>query len=291
MTVRAQLWAGDALEIGEHVGRRRFELVYVDPPYAVGKVHRARSGRGARATGVRGYDDSWGGVVGLLAMLEPRLAVCRDLLTPEGTLWLHLDQRSVHEAKCLCDRVFGRAAFRGEIIWEPGNGARGRGVPATHQTLLVYSRSTRAGLSYRFRSDDPALREPYAATSREMHFRHSDAAGRRYRERVIGGKTYRYYEDQGRRRGSVWSDLPAMRANTPLRSETTGYPTQKPLALLDRVVRAASEPGAWVLDPMCGSGTTLHAALAAGRNAVGNDSSPLALRLARERLGALGFDV
>ena len=87
------------------------------------------------------------------------------------------------------------------------------------------------------------LREPYAETSLAMHFTHRDEDGRLYRERVIGGKAYRYYADEGRRLGSVWTDIPAMVANTPLRREATGYPTQKPERLLERIVRASSRAG------------------------------------------------
>ena len=117
-----------------------------------------------------------------------------------------------------------------------------------------------------------------------MHFQSEDVDGRRYRDRTIGGKTYRYYADEGRRLGSVWTDCPAMNANTPLAHETTGYPTQKPLTLLDRIVRAASLPESRVLDPMCGSGTTVVAATSLGRRAVGIDQSALACRIATERL-------
>src|SRR4029077_18677545 len=97
-----------------------------------------------------------------------------------------------------------------------------------------------------------------------------------------------YYADEGRKLGSVWTDCPAMSANTPLTRETTGYPTQKPLRLLDRIVRIATDEGGRVLDPMCGSGTTVVAALAAGRKAVGIDQSPIACRVARDRVKSLG---
>jgi site-specific DNA-methyltransferase (adenine-specific) len=133
---------------------------------------------------------------------------------------------------------------------------------------------------------DPALREPFATTSLSMHFAHADADGRRYRERTIGGRTYRYYADEGRAIGSMWADCPAMNANTPLRRETTGYPTQKPLKLLDRIVRASSHEGALVVDPFCGSGTTLVAAAALGRRFAGCDVGRLAIETATRRLEA-----
>jgi site-specific DNA-methyltransferase (adenine-specific) len=121
-----------------------------------------------------------------------------------------------------------------------------------------------------------------------MHFTHRDEAGRLYRERVIRGKTYRYYADLGRRLGSVWTDVPAMVANTPLRRESTGYPTQKPERLLERIVRASSQEGAIVADLMCGSGTTLVVAARLGRRFVGGDKSPLAIEVTAKRLEAEG---
>ncbi len=200
-------------------------------------------------------------------------------------MWLHLDHRAVHEAKGLCDRVFGRRAFLGEIIWVPGNGSkRRRGPGMCHQTLLLYARSE----GFVWNAGDPSLRAPFAATSLAMHFQAKDEAGRAYRDRTVNGKTYRYYADEGRALGSVWIDCPAMVANTPIHAEGTGYPTQKPLKLLERIVRASSGPGGLVLDPFCGSGTTLCAAARSDRDAVGMDIGPLAISVASQRLRSMG---
>jgi len=258
-----------------------FDLVYVDPPFNAGGVRAARLGTGQRVNGKRAYKDAWGGLPNFLSMLKPRLAAMRDAMSDQGSLWLHLDHRTVHDAKVLADSIFGTGHFEGEVIWVPGNGGKRRNGPSvTHQTILIYSK----GKGFVYNVDSPALREPHAATSLRMHFKHTDAAGRRYRERQINGKTYRYYADQGRRIGSVWSDCPAMRANTPLIDETTGYPTQKPESLLERIVVAASLPNGNVLDPMCGSGTTLAVAQKLGRNWVGIDQSKLAHEIAKRRL-------
>jgi site-specific DNA-methyltransferase (adenine-specific) len=121
-----------------------------------------------------------------------------------------------------------------------------------------------------------------------MHFRHTDERGRLYRERTIGGRTYRYYADEGRALGSVWSDCPSMIANTPLRRESTGYPTQKPLALLERIVCASSRRGGIVIDPFCGSGTALVAAARLGRSFAGVDVGDLAIETAGRRLSDEG---
>lgn len=289
---------GDAIDLPARLaalGRSRpFDLVYLDPPFNAGGVFAARLGPGGRRGRGRAGDDgaafadSWGGLDPFLVMLGPRLSALRDAMAPAATLWLHLDRRTVHDAKVLCDRVFGRGAFRGEIIWVPGNGARGRRIPSTHQTILVYTRGAEPSAPYVWNHRDPSLRENFAERSRSMHFRTVDADGRRYRERTLGGKSYRYYEDEGRALGSVWADLPAMVANTPLRREGTGYPTQKPLGLLERIVRASSRPGDLVVDPMCGSGTTLLAAARLGRAFVGNDLGALAVSISTQRLRGAG---
>jgi site-specific DNA-methyltransferase (adenine-specific) len=278
---------GDAVDVGTHVRPRSVALAYLDPPFGVGASFGARAEEGGwRARGRVAYVDKWRSMEAYLAWLEQRLAAVRECLAPEGTMWLHLDYRAVHEAKVLCDRVFGRPSFLGEIVWLTGNGTRGvrRGPGATHQTLLLYAR----GRHFVWNGRDPSLREPFAATSLAMHFRHEDARGRKFRERTIGGKTYRYYADEGRALGSVWTDCPAMTANTPLRREATGYPTQKPLSLLDRVVRASSRKGALVLDPFCGSGTTLVAAARLDRRFAGCDVGELAIATTSRRLEAEG---
>jgi site-specific DNA-methyltransferase (adenine-specific) len=278
----------DAIDLGRYVRPRSVQLAYLDPPFGVGVSFGARvQGRGGRAQGPVAYHDRWPSMDAYIAWLEARLAVVRDCLATDGTMWLHLDHRFVHEAKVASDRVFGRAAFIGEIVWATGNGARGarRGPGMTHQTLLLYA----GGPDFVWNARDETLREPFATTSLAMHFGHVDADGRRYRERAIGGRTYRYYADEGRARGSIWSDCPAMVANTPLRRETTGYPTQKPLKLLDRILRASSLEGGLVVDPFCGSGTTLVAAAKLGRAFVGCDVGELALDASARRLDGEGI--
>jgi site-specific DNA-methyltransferase (adenine-specific) len=277
----------DALDLLEHVAPGSAQLAYLDPPFGVGARFGARRREGEwRARGPVAYDDRWPSIEAYLSWLEPRLAAAREVLAPQGTMWLHLDHRAVHEAKVLCDRVFGRGSQIGEVVWVPGNGARGarRGPAVTHQTLLLYA----AGSEPIWNARDPALREPFAATSLSMHFTQVDGQGRRYRTRTIAGRTYRYYAEEGRALGSVWTDCPAMAANTPLRRETTGYPTQKPLKLLYRIVRASSTPDGLVVDPFCGSGTTLVAAAAAGRRFAGCDVGDLAMETAASRLRGEG---
>ncbi len=293
---RARLLHGDNLDVARRLAAERVEidLIYLDPPFGVGVRHGARTREG-EARGDRSsiaYEDAWEGIDRFLASIEPRIDAFRALLSKRGTLYLHLDHRAVHEAKVACDRVFGREAFRGEIVWVPGNGARSRSSwGASHQTILVYTKDARKNGDWIFHADDPALREPYAEGSASTHFTHVDEHGRRFRERTIqlasGPKTYRYPMDRGRRMGTVWTDAPAMAANTPLSRETTGYPHQKPEKLLERLIRASSDEGSLVADFFCGSGTTLAVATKLGRRALGCDASPLAIETTRRRLAAL----
>jgi len=280
---------GDAVDLARHVPPGGAELAYLDPPFRVGTVFGARSREGGlRARGSFAYDDRWPSMDSYLEWLKRRVAVVRECLALDGTMWLHLDYRTVHEAKLACDRIFGRGAFLGEVIWVPGNGARGarRGPGTTHQTLLLYARSKR----FIWNAHDPSLREPFAATSLAMHFTRVDGRGRRYRERTLNGRTYRYYADEGRAIGSVWTDCASMVANTPLRREATGFPTQKPIKLLERIVRASSREGGLVVDPFCGSGTALVASARLGRSFVGCDTGALAIQTAALRLRREGVE-
>ncbi len=273
----------------------KFDLVYWDPPFAVGggvMVKRDGKGEGRGRRNTKGGRDAYrdiSTVQRLIDMLEPRMEALRDRMSDKATLWLHMDYRAIHEAKVAADRVFGPKSYIGEVIWAPGNGARGaRGFSVTHQNLLLYARTKKKNTIWH--TDHPLLREPYAKTSLEMHFKRTDEDGRRYRERTIRGKTYRYYADEGRRLGSVWSDIPSMLANTPLNKEGTGYPTQKPEKLLERIIRVSSDEGDTVADPMCGSGTTLAVAARLGRRFIGSDIGDVAIEVARGRLSERGVD-
>ena len=123
----------DALDIGAHVAADSADTVYLDPPFCVGTRFRARDTKGERARGAVAYSDVWPSLEDFLKWLEPRIAAARDVLAPHGTLWLHLDQRAIHEAKALCDKVFDRGRFRGEIIWVPGNGSKTKRGPANFE--------------------------------------------------------------------------------------------------------------------------------------------------------------
>ena len=272
---------GDALDLAApRPGRERGARV---PRSAVRGRRRASARarrREARArSGPVAYDDRWPSLEAYLAWLEPRVARrAWRCSRRRGTMWLHLDQRAVHEAKVVCDRVFGarRVRRRGHLGARQRQRRARRGPGMTHQTLLLYARGDGLRLE-RARTRRSARRSPRRASS--MHFTNAATpTGARYRERIVGGKTYRYYADEGRALGSVWTDCPAMVANTPLRAETTGYPTQKPLKLLDRIVRASSDAGRAGRRSVLRLGDDARRGAALGRRFVG-----LRRRRARDR--------
>ena len=193
-----------------------------------------------------------------VAFLAPKLERARELLAPEGTLYVHLDYREAHYVKVALDAIFGRECFLNEIIWAYDYGAKPtRRWPAKHDTILVYVRDRD-----RYLFDAEAVeREPYMAPG----------PGRRR---------------EGRARQAPDRHLVAHDRRRPTARERTGYPTQKPEGVLRRIVAASSRPGGWCLDFFAGSGTLGAVCAELGRRYVLVDSNPQAVAVMRARLGA-----
>jgi DNA modification methylase len=310
---------GDALEVCAAVApelRGKVHLAYLDPPFGTQTdyTHEARlegraDGRVARQTA---YEDRWreqdGGMGAYLDMLGPRLHALRELLADTGTLWLHLDWRASYLARVLLDEIFGRDGFKNEIVWRRapnlGRQAASAQFGRTLDTLLVYGgKDARIEPPTRLEPIEPkAVRfdaegRAYTTAPRgdytDASIAKLDAEGRVHR--TATGKVYIKYfltpmpdgtYTRARRVDALWTDVPPLRHAPP--SERTGYPTQKPLALLERIIRAATPEGAWVMDVFGGSGTTAEAAARTGRRAVVGDISMLAIATARARLLRLG---
>lgn len=265
------LWCADNLDLLRLLGDRwagKLDLVYLDPPFGTGRRFRARvaGGKGKTAREVDAYSDDRA-FEEYLDWLDERFVAARETLSPTGSLYVHLDWHAVHHAKVRLDRIFGRERFLNEIVWcyhGPNPGVRS--FKRKHDTILVYTR----GPSWFFDAD--AVRVPYDESTVRT-FRSSARAG--------FGKT------PNLARGKVPEDWWYFPVVARLHGERVGYETQKPLALLDRIVRASSPPGGTVADFFCGSGTTGVAALAAGRSALLCDSSRLAIGKALDRLEQL----
>lgn len=265
---RADVYCADSLALARLLAQRQqsFRLIYLDPPFGSGKRYAARvdGARGLQSRSVPAYGDV-GDFDAYLRWLEPRLAAARELLTADGTLYVHLDWHAVHYVKVMLDRLFGRERFLNEIVWcYHGPSPIVSAFKRKHDTILVYTRTR----NYYF--DANAVRVPYNPATVKA-FRSSPRAG--------FGKT------PDLARGKVPEDWWYFPVVARLHSERVGYETQKPEALLRRIVLASSAPGDDVLDLFCGAGTTGVAAVKLGRDTVVCDSNPLAIEKTLLRFG------
>lgn len=249
-------------------------LAYLDPPFNTGGRFTAGAASGGRG---RAGEPTWRDDMDRGAYLEwmtDRLKATKALLAPNGSLFLHVDPRVSHYLKVALDGIFGLRAFVNEIVWRYRSGGRStRRYAAKHDVILWYAN----GPGWAFHPGDVAVR-----AERRNHMRRSlDEAGNAIRVIRSNGREYRYPECAIAPPCDVWDDISHLNQRDP---ERTGYPTQKPLALLERIIAGSSSPGDLVLDPFCGSGTTLVAARRLGRRWLGIDSSPLAVQLCQKRL-------
>ncbi len=263
------IYHGDNLDVLGRFDDGSFQLIYIDPPFNTGRAQERTvmktvrdddgdrtgfAGRRYRTVrlGTKAYADTFSDY---MAFLEPRLVEAHRLLSPTGTFFLHLDYREVHYAKVLLDNIFGRDRFINEIIWAYDYGARTkkRWSPK-HDNILWYAADPKR---YTYRYDD-IDRIPYMAPS------------------LVG--------PEKAKRGKTPTDTWWHTIVSPNGKEKTGYPTQKPLGIINRLVRVHSNPGDRLLDFFAGSGTFGESALRNGRSAVLVDSNPEAIEVMSRRL-------
>lgn len=261
-------------------------LAYLDPPFFTGKEHvritRKREGRGKiLRSAAPAFDDRWESLPIYLQALRDRVAAARALLADHGSLVLHLDPKTSHYAKLICDEVFGVRGFASEIIWRYRRWpSKTKNFQRVHDVLLRYVKDWR--VEPRFHQ----LYEPLAASTIATW-------GVQRQRAVVGTSGARTRssrtadESPGAPLGDVWE----IGIIGPVARERTGYPTQKPEALLDRLIQACSAPRDLVLDPYAGSGTALVVGARLGRRVIGMDQSPEALDVIRQRLDAAGVEV
>ncbi|MRG92179.1 DNA-methyltransferase [Polyangium spumosum] len=306
---RGAYLVGDNLDVlRDRVPDGSIDLVYLDPPFQSGRTYHLHTGVTADEPGAVAFDDTWAwgeaaagslaalvargepvgralaGLSGFLgpcdtmaylAMMAPRLVEIRRVLRRTGSVFLHCDPTASHYLKILMDAVFGPDCFRNEIVWRYRRWpARARRFQRMHDVLLFYTREP--GNEHTFH----ALYgyEELAASTKK----------------TFGTKKQRADFSAGHRRpgisdeetkGPPLSDVWEIGVIAAKGKERLGYPTQKPEALLERVILSASNEGDVVLDPFCGSGTTLSVAARLGRRFLGIDRSPESKRVVEERMG------
>jgi len=262
------VYFGDNLPVLESLAEGSVDLIYIDPPFNTGKVQSRTQiatyrdedgdrtgfqGRRYRTVklGTKGYADVFDDY---LAFLEPRLEQTRRILKLNGSLFFHIDYREVHYCKVLLDMIFGRESFMNEIIWAYDYGARSKTKwPVKHDNILWYARNP---VDYQFHLDQ-CDRIPYMAP------------GLVGEAKAALGKTPT---------DTWWHTIVS-----PNGKEKTGYPTQKPRGVIDRIVKVHSRPGDMLLDFFAGSGTLGESAAALGRNCILVDNNPEAMQVMERR--------
>lgn len=292
-----RLYLGDCLDIlSAHVPDESVDLIYLDPPFNSKRIYNSFLGGSQWVA----FDDTWrwheaiddfhavasdatlgrvmdglrlilgdGPDLAYLSYMANRLRECHRVLKDTGSIYLHCDPTMNYYLRVVMDALFGKSHFQNEIVWRYGLGAfRARNrFPRKHDTILFYSASRKP----------QTFNVQRGAPTKQMlrKYCHEDETGRYM---LSYGK--KYYLKGGKPIDSVW-DIPAI---APTSSERMGYPTQKPLALSERIIRSSSNTGDVVMDPFCGCGTTIHAAQNLGRRWIGIDVCANACRVIRNRL-------
>lgn len=298
---------GDNLDVAASLAPGSVDCVYVDPPYSSDRDYVAEARLDGPADGrarrTLAYEDKWA-IGAYLDMLAPRVEALVRLLSPRGTIWVHLDWRAAYLVRNLLDEIMGREAFVNEIVWRRapnlGRQATSGQFGRTLDTIVVYGRE-KAVLRPPTRLEpieEGAIRwddegRPFTSAPRgdytDLSIAKLEKEGRVHR--TASGRVYIKYflrkDADGvwcreRRIDALWTDVPPLRHAAT--SERTGYPTQKPRALLERIIACATEEGSLVVDGFGGSGTTAVAAHALKRRAIICDKSPVAIATARARL-------
>ena len=264
---------GDCLTVIGGLPAETVDLVYVDPPFFTQKTHSLVTRD--RATKFE-FSDEWKSRGEYIGFLRARLVQFRRVLKATGSLFFHCDTNASHHIRCLLDEVFGETMFRSEIIWHYRRWSNSQRSPLpSHQTIFFYSKTDAYQYHQIFDSYSPSTN-----VDQILQRRQRDEHGKSVYARDDEGNIVNDGHKKGVPIADVW-DIPFL---NPKAKERVGYPTQKPILLLERIISLVTLAGDSVLDPFCGSGTALVAAELLGRNSLGVDVAHDAVQLARQRL-------
>ncbi len=249
------------------------DLVYVDPPFFTQKTHSLVTRD--RATKFE-FSDEWKSRAEYIEFLRVRVKEFRRVLKATGSLFFHCDTNASHHIRCLLDELFGEAMFRSEIIWHYRRWSNSQRNPMpSHQTIFFYTKTDAYQYHQLFGDYSPSTN-----IDQILQRRQRDEHGKAVYARDGSDNVIHDGHKKGVPIADVW-DIPLL---NPKAKERVGYPTQKPVLLLERIITLVTSPGNFVLDPFSGSGTTLVAAELLGRNSLGIDISSEAVQLAKQRL-------
>lgn len=264
---------GDCLDILKSQPSNIVDVTYLDPPFFTQKTHTLKTRDGSKTYS---FADEWENLTAYLDFLRVRLIEIRRVMKPTATLFFHCDRTASHHIRLLLDEIFGAERFLSEIIWVYRRWSNNRqNLLNTHQTIFMYAKTEK----YQFNK----VYEPYSETTNLDQILQK-------RERNPNGKAVYARDDNeavilnGAKKGVPLSDVWEIPYLNPKARERTGYPTQKPILLLEQIIKLVTKPNDIVLDPFCGSGTALVAATLLDRNYLGIDKASEAIDLTNSRL-------
>jgi DNA modification methylase len=265
-----KVYCADNLQVMQSMTDASIDLIYIDPPFNTNRIQKTATAQ---------FSDSFGGLEEYLNFMRPRLQQMHRLLKETGSLFVHVDYRVVHYLKIELDKIFGSPKnFINEIIWHYviAGGRNSKSFKKRHDTILWYAKDINKYYFF-----DNQIRQPFTPDNKltnKFHGTKRDETGREYVEKwgTCTKKKYRYYLDEGKMPEDVWLDIKPLASAA---KERTGYPTQKPIKLLERIILATTQPNDIVADFFCGSGTTCKAAELLKRKWLGVDINQSAVDL------------
>lgn len=273
MSVKTEAILNDCLDGLKRLSDESIDLVYLDPPFFTGKEHKLKprfSNKEFR------FSDLWSDHEEYAEFIYWRVEEMCRVLKPSGSIFFHCDRHASHIVRMILDRVFGQENFQSEIVWTYKRWSNSKkGLLPAHQIIYFYSKSNNFKFNRKFTEYSESTN-----VDQILQARARTAGGRSSYARDRNGAVRYVAEKKGVPLGDVW-EIPYL---NPKAKERVGYPTQKPLLLLERIIEISTDPGDVVLDPFFGSGTTLVAAKMMGRSAIGFDISEDAFSLCQDRL-------
>ncbi len=263
---------GDCLVEMSRLRTNSVDLIYLDPPFFTNKRHRSTS----KSNKDISFDDNWDSKDQYIQYMSKRLKEAHRVLKETGNIFVHCDNNASYIFRDILEDIFGSSNFQSEIIWTYKRWSNSkRGLINAHQTILFYSKTNKFKFNRIYTNYSPTTN-----VDQLLQERVRDSSNKTVYKRDNNGNTVAPKAKKGVPLSNVW-DIPYL---NPKAKERVGYPTQKPLALLERIIQLGSDPGDVVLDPFCGSGTTLVATKLLGREYIGFDVSADAINITNSRL-------
>ena len=275
-----RIYHGDNMYFMPDMPAESIDLIYIDPPFGTQSLLKSKAFK-EDVQELQFYDIFGGGVNGYINFLSERLRQMHRLLKPTGSLFVHLDWRMAHYIKVELDKIFSiknpsslNTNFINEIIWCYSNSGRAKkGFCKKHDTILFYSKTKKFFWNN--------YKIPVSKKYLNSHYKQFDKNGKRCRIRIDAGKKRIYYPKNGMTCNDWWTDIPSLNS---MAKERTDWPTQKPIALLDRIIKATTKEGDLVADFFCGCGTAIVSAQRLNRKWIGMDASKTACEVMLDRI-------